>query len=186
MDEVYKKRERYVESIETIQRECPEIADIPLSIGPASWFERVAERFRDRETEKTITQKTKLLEQTKRFFTEYRAALDAEDELRRVKSAFREKDEDAELRSLERQKKKLALEREIADLKKKTYLKRQVPGCPSAKRLPKCESRKSPTARRTPTTQRCGACRTGSGTTASCASWKDWNKKRADLLRVSS
>jgi len=116
MDTVSEKKAQYEASLARLQAECPEIADIPLSVGATNWMSQVAERFRDRQTGKTMAQKILLLEQTKRFFAEYRAALDAQDEFKRYHHTVAEKDDEAELRRLERLKRKLQLEREIADL----------------------------------------------------------------------
>ena len=119
MRDVDDKREQFEASIERLKAECPEVQDIPLSIGPADWLSHVAERFRVRQTEKTIAQKTSLLAQTRIFFEQYRAALDAEDNLKRARPSYKEKDEEEDLRKLERQKRKLALEMEIAEMKKR-------------------------------------------------------------------
>lgn len=116
MDTVSEKKAQYEASLARLQAECPEIADIPLSVGATNWMSQVAERFRDRQTGKTMAQKILLLEQTKRFFAEYRAALDAQDEFKRYHHTVAEKDDEAELRRLERLKRKLQLEREIANL----------------------------------------------------------------------
>lgn len=103
MDDVKQKRERYEQAAMKLLRECPQIADIPISIAPETWLANVAERFRQRQTEKTFQAQTKMLEQVKLFFSEFRAALDAQDNLGRAKAEFTEKDAEAELRVRERE-----------------------------------------------------------------------------------
>jgi hypothetical protein len=118
MDDVRKTRGRYEEAVSKLRSEVPEIADIPISIAPETWLANVAERFRQRQTTKTFAAQTEMLAQVKQFFGEWRAALDAEDELKRAKPTYLEKDEEADLRRMEREKRKLTLEREIGELRK--------------------------------------------------------------------
>lgn len=107
MDDVKQKRERYEEAVMKLRRECPQIADIPISIAPETWLANVAERFRQRQMEKTFQAQTRMLEQVKMFFSEFRAALDAQDNLGRARGEFAEKDAEAKLRAQEREIRKL-------------------------------------------------------------------------------
>lgn len=129
MDDVRGKKAQYEYMIAKLKNEYPEMADIvPSSPGTDdTWIERVVERFHDRGCQKNREDKIKLAAQARRFYAEYRAAIDeyrgvleSHDDLNRVKGGktFAEKDEEEALRQLERKKRRLALEREIKDLEK--------------------------------------------------------------------
>ncbi len=112
VDDLNKKRSEVEAVVLRLQREYPQA--VP-EIGSGSltydtWLERVIERFHDRDRQKSIAERTRLIELAKKYFTEYRAMLDAHDELTLA-------DQDAAIRRLERLKKQLALQNDVADLR---------------------------------------------------------------------
>lgn len=109
-DELEKKRTQCEAVVLRLREQYPEaVADLGGSPTSDTWLERTIERFHDRDRQKSIAERTKLVGLAKQYFTEYRAMLDAHDELNLAAR-------DAGLRRLKRQKEELALQHDIADL----------------------------------------------------------------------
>lgn len=119
MDDLHRKRMECEALVLKLQSQDPAaVADIQFSSGSDSWLERVIERFHDRDRQKSIAERTRLLEQATKHFTEYKAMLMAYHELTRA-------GRDARIRELERDKKELGLAEDIADIKELRGLQRE-------------------------------------------------------------
>jgi hypothetical protein len=121
VDDLNKKRSEVEAVVLRLQREYPQA--VPEFGGGSltydTWLERVIERFHDRDRQKSIAERTRLIDLATRYFTEYRAMIDAHDELTLA-------DQDAAIRRLERLKKQLALQNDIADLQHTATIGKEV------------------------------------------------------------
>jgi hypothetical protein len=110
MDELRNKRSQCEAVVLRLRADYPEaVVDMELSTDSDTWLERMIERFHDRDRQKSIEERTKLIATARRYFSEYRAMLDAQDELSLA-------GRDAGIRRLKRQKEELELQHDIADL----------------------------------------------------------------------
>jgi hypothetical protein len=110
MDQLHRKRNQCEALVLRLQAEYPEAAgDMGLSAGSDTWLERMIERFHDRDRQKNIAERTKLISLATQYFTEYRAMLTAHHELSRV-------GRDATIRDLQRDKEEKTLRNDIADI----------------------------------------------------------------------
>ena len=149
-----RKDERMMDDIENKRRQCELIVvklqeQDPHALGDLgkvalhsdTLLERVIERFHDRDRQKSVAERTKLIGLARQYFNEYKAMLDAKDELSlatqdaRIRHLKRDKEEtelkrdldyltsDAaagkELRALEQKRDKLTKEHEIRQLEHK-------------------------------------------------------------------
>lgn len=110
MDELQRKRNQCETLVLRLQAEYPEaVGDMGSSAGSDTWLERMIERFHDRDRQKNIAERTKLISLATRYFTEYRAMLTAHHELGRA-------GRDATIRDLQRDKEEKTLRNDIADI----------------------------------------------------------------------
>jgi hypothetical protein len=143
VDDLNKKRRQCELIVVQLQSQDPDaVADLgQMSLSSDTWLERVIERFHDRDRQKSMVERTRLITLAKQYFSEYRAMLEAQDELSlagqdaRIRRMRREKEELAlrndidglredavgrnELRALDREKEKLTKQHEIDQLKGK-------------------------------------------------------------------
>jgi DNA repair exonuclease SbcCD ATPase subunit len=94
-----------------LNAEDPEaLADMGVvSLESDTYIDRVIQRFVDRDRQKSIAERTKLISLLKQHFAEYRAMLDAYDELTLA-------DKDAAIRRLKREREEIDLKNQLADL----------------------------------------------------------------------
>lgn len=112
MDDLRRKRSQCEAVVLQLQAEDPQpIADMGLGSlrSDDTWLERMIERFVDRDRQKNIAERTKLIGLAKQYFSEYRAMLAAHNELTLAP-------EDAKIRRLQREKEQLELKNQLADL----------------------------------------------------------------------
>lgn len=120
MDGLHRKRAECEALVLKLQAQDPAaVADIHFSAGSDTWIERMIERFHDRDRQKSVAERTRLLEQATKHFTEYKAMLLAYHELTRA-------GRDATIRELERDKQELTLREDIADIKDLRGLQREA------------------------------------------------------------
>lgn len=111
IDDLKKKRQQCELIVVQLEAEDPgAVADLgPVSLGSDTWLERVIARFHDRDRQKSVAERTKLIALAKQYFSEYRAMLDAKDELSLA-------NQDSRIRHLERDKKEHSLREEVREL----------------------------------------------------------------------
>lgn len=120
MDELYRKRSQCEALVLKLQAQDPAaVADIQFTAGSDTWLERVIERFHDRDRQKSLAERTRLVAEASKYFSEYRAMLLAHHELSRA-------GRDATLRDLQRDKEELTLRNDIADLEELRSLDRET------------------------------------------------------------
>lgn len=112
MNELEKKRRQCELIVVKLQEQDPHaLAGLgQITMNSDTWLERVIERFHDRDRQKSISERTRLITLAKQYFSEYRAMLDAKDVLSLA-------DRDARIRRMEREKQELTLQNEIGDLR---------------------------------------------------------------------
>jgi hypothetical protein len=129
-----RKERRIVNELENKRRQCelivvklqeqdPQALSGLSQVGMNSdtWLERVLERFHDRDRQKSMAERTKLITLAKQYFGEYRAMLEAKDELSLA-------NRDAGIRRMEREKKELTLQNEIGDLRDDAATRNELRG----------------------------------------------------------
>jgi hypothetical protein len=111
IDELREKRRQCELIVVQLQAQDPQaVADLgPIAMQSDTWLERVIGRFHDRDRQKTMAERTKLIGLAKHYFGEYRAMLDAKDELSLA-------DQDSRIRHMERDKKERVLKGELEEL----------------------------------------------------------------------
>jgi hypothetical protein len=112
MDDIENKRRQCELIVVKLQAQDPHaLGDLgKVASHSDTWLERVIERFHDRDRQKSVAERTKLIGVARQYFSEYKAMLDAKDELSLAP-------QDARIRHLKRDKEETELERDLDNLR---------------------------------------------------------------------
>lgn len=123
MNELERKRRQCELIVVKLQAQDPQaLSDLGrVELHSDTWLERVIERFHDRDRQKNIVERTKLITLAKQYFSEYRAMLDAKDELTLASR-------DARIRRMKRDKEELTLEMEVGELREDAASRKELRG----------------------------------------------------------